>query len=143
MANGLEQVLMVLSTTAERWERLAESLPVDLLQRSPAAGEWSAVECLQHLVNTERRVSPPSPRGTIRRALSSSRGSQRAGEPNSNIPGVNRLSAHKVKTWPWVISMLRSSRFSRPRANSSPWPLSSAACPVTMGWPNQVHCTAR
>ncbi len=58
MANILEQVLMVLSTTAERWERLAKSLPVDLLQRRPAAGEWSAVECLQHLVDTELEVFP-------------------------------------------------------------------------------------
>jgi hypothetical protein len=58
MANVLEQVLMVLSTTAERWDGLAKSVPVDLLKRRPAAGEWSAVECLQHLINTEREVFP-------------------------------------------------------------------------------------
>lgn len=58
MANRLEQVVMVLSTTAGRWEHLAKTLPAELLQRRPAAGEWSAVECLQHLIDTEREVFP-------------------------------------------------------------------------------------
>ncbi|MGA3058179.1 MAG: DinB family protein [Candidatus Limnocylindrales bacterium] len=43
----------VLVTTPERWERLAESVDVALLQRRPAPGEWSALECLQHLLDTE------------------------------------------------------------------------------------------
>lgn len=30
----------------------------DLLNRSPAPGEWSALECLQHLLDTERYVFP-------------------------------------------------------------------------------------
>jgi hypothetical protein len=29
-----------------------------LLSRVPAPGEWSAIECLQHLVDTERQVFP-------------------------------------------------------------------------------------
>lgn len=48
----------VLSTTPERWLRLAETLPVALLQRQPVAGEWPALACLQHLIDTERFVFP-------------------------------------------------------------------------------------
>jgi hypothetical protein len=58
MSGVLEQVMAVLSTTPERWERLAGSLPAELLRRKPAAGEWSAMDCLQHLVDTEGGVFP-------------------------------------------------------------------------------------
>jgi hypothetical protein len=54
----LEHVQAILSTTPERWERLVGTLPVDLLTRPPAAGEWSALNCLQHLVDTERVLFP-------------------------------------------------------------------------------------
>ena len=47
-----------MSTTPERWERLTGTLPEALLQRKPAAEEWSAVDCLQHLVDTEGGVFP-------------------------------------------------------------------------------------
>lgn len=49
----------VLTTTPRRWLDLTANLPAELLTRAPAAGEWSAVECLQHLVDTERWVFPP------------------------------------------------------------------------------------
>jgi DinB superfamily len=62
----LEQVKAVLSTTPERWERLAGSLPAGLLGRKPAAGEWSAVDCLQHLVDTEGGVFPVRVRHFLR-----------------------------------------------------------------------------
>jgi len=48
----------VLSTTAARWRSLTETLPVELLSRAPAINEWSAIECLQHLVDTEKWVFP-------------------------------------------------------------------------------------
>lgn len=48
----------VLETTPVRWVELTAKLPVELLTRPPAAGEWSAVACLQHLVDTERSVFP-------------------------------------------------------------------------------------
>ncbi len=51
--NLLEHVQAVLSTTAPRWQRLAGMLPIELLARAPAPGEWSALECLQHLLDTE------------------------------------------------------------------------------------------
>src|SRR5215469_1937522 len=54
----LEQVQAVLSTTPERWQRLVSTLPIDLLTRPPIAGEWSALNCLQHLLDAERLLFP-------------------------------------------------------------------------------------
>ena len=54
----LEDVQAVLSTTPERWQRLVSTLPTDLLARPPVAGEWSAFNCLQHLVDAELQVFP-------------------------------------------------------------------------------------
>jgi len=51
-------VQAILSTTPERWQRLVSTLPGDLLTRPAAEGEWSALNCLQHLVDTERLVFP-------------------------------------------------------------------------------------
>ena len=48
----------VLETTAERWLKLTGSLPDELLTRPAAPGEWSALDCLQHLVDAERLVFP-------------------------------------------------------------------------------------
>lgn len=58
MTNALSWSHAVLQTTPERWLHLTEALPAELLSRSPADGEWSALECLQHLVDTERQVFP-------------------------------------------------------------------------------------
>jgi hypothetical protein len=55
----LSWVRAILTTTPARWLTLAEFLPAELLYRAPAAGEWSAAACLQHLVETERLVFPP------------------------------------------------------------------------------------
>ena len=52
-------VLPVLETTPRRWIQLASTLPAELLQRRPAPKEWSAYDCLRHLVDTERAVFPP------------------------------------------------------------------------------------
>ena len=54
----VEHVQAVLSITPERWQRLVSALPIDLLTRPPVAGEWSALNCLQHLLDTERQVFP-------------------------------------------------------------------------------------
>ena len=48
----------VLRTTPARWTALAESLEPELMRRVPAPGEWSAAECLHHLVEAEREVFP-------------------------------------------------------------------------------------
>ena len=52
-------VLPVLETTPQRWIQLASRLPPELFQRKPAAKEWSAYDCLRHIVDTERAVFPP------------------------------------------------------------------------------------
>jgi uncharacterized damage-inducible protein DinB len=53
MTDVLDTVKAVLATTAPRWLNLTKTLPVDLLNRQPAAGGWSATECLIHLLDTE------------------------------------------------------------------------------------------
>jgi uncharacterized damage-inducible protein DinB len=53
-----QDVHAVLSSTSERWQRLVSTLPADLLARPPAEGEWSALECLRHLLDTERQNFP-------------------------------------------------------------------------------------
>jgi uncharacterized damage-inducible protein DinB len=47
-------ITTVLVTTPSRWQALAQALPEALLSRKPAAGEWSALECLQHIIDVER-----------------------------------------------------------------------------------------
>jgi hypothetical protein len=42
-----------LATTPARWESLAQALPIDRLLERPATGEWSALDCLQHLLDSE------------------------------------------------------------------------------------------
>jgi uncharacterized damage-inducible protein DinB len=53
MENMLDSIRAVLSITPIHWENMARSLPAELLTRRPAAGEWSALECLQHILDTE------------------------------------------------------------------------------------------
>lgn len=58
MENIIEVALRMLELTPARWTSLAETYPAELLAQRPAAGEWSALECLAHLVDTERNVLP-------------------------------------------------------------------------------------
>lgn len=59
MANILlAQVRAVLTTTPTRWEALTATLSPALLAQAPAPGEWSALGCLRHLLDTERFVFP-------------------------------------------------------------------------------------
>jgi len=51
-------VLPVLETTPQRWLQLASMLSPELFQWKPAPKEWSAYECLRHIVDTERSVFP-------------------------------------------------------------------------------------
>ncbi|HLW03445.1 MAG TPA: DinB family protein [Ktedonobacterales bacterium] len=57
-ANTIPQARAVLSLTPARWLSLAETVPNDLLTRPPKPGEWSAAECLRHILDTERWVFP-------------------------------------------------------------------------------------
>jgi hypothetical protein len=58
MEEALQRIRAVLETTAPRWSNLTETLPRDLLDHPPAPGEWSAAQCLQHLLDAERQVFP-------------------------------------------------------------------------------------
>ncbi|HEX7498476.1 MAG TPA: DinB family protein, partial [Candidatus Limnocylindrales bacterium] len=52
------RVREVLSTTPDRWRGLTATIDLGLMQRRPAPGEWSAFECLEHLLDTEVEVFP-------------------------------------------------------------------------------------
>ena len=54
----VEQVQAVLSVTPDRWQQLVGTLSIDLLTRPPATGEWSALRCLQHVLDAERALFP-------------------------------------------------------------------------------------
>ncbi|MFN8454675.1 MAG: DinB family protein [Anaerolineae bacterium] len=58
MDNIIAVTRAVLQTTPRHWQHLTQSLPAALLTTPAAPGEWSALECLQHLVDTERAVFP-------------------------------------------------------------------------------------
>ena len=58
MEDVLSKTGMVLSTTSARWLELVDHLPTDLLDRGAAPGEWSALDCLSHLLDTEQFVFP-------------------------------------------------------------------------------------
>ncbi len=53
MENPLLWTRTLLTTTPNRWLVLTGSLPPELLAMRPADAEWSAVECLQHLIDVE------------------------------------------------------------------------------------------
>ena len=44
----------IFRNTPSRWAGMAQSFPLELLARVPAPGEWSALECLQHILDTEQ-----------------------------------------------------------------------------------------
>jgi hypothetical protein len=46
----------ILRVNGARWQSLASGVDRELLARRPAAGEWSALECLGHTVDTESVV---------------------------------------------------------------------------------------
>jgi hypothetical protein len=53
MSDIFKTVRGVLETTPQRWENLTQKNSFDLLTTPPAPGEWSALECLQHILDTE------------------------------------------------------------------------------------------
>src|SRR5215472_11087062 len=56
MTDILDSARRLLSITPGRWQSLVEAAPDELLQRAPAPGEWSAAQCLDHLLVAERAV---------------------------------------------------------------------------------------
>ena len=58
MDTTLTRIRAILATTPQRWSQLVETLPEDVLRERPAPAEWSALQCLQHMLDTEREVFP-------------------------------------------------------------------------------------
>lgn len=58
MSEILSQARALLAITPARWRALVDAADPTLLVRRPAPGEWSALECLQHLLDTEDHVFP-------------------------------------------------------------------------------------
>ena len=56
MTDIIEQARSILITTPGRFLAMAESLPIHLLAYQPKPGEWSALECLMHLLEVEEKV---------------------------------------------------------------------------------------
>ena len=54
MNKMMESVKAILSTTPVRWLKLAQALPLEILSQPPAPEQWSALECLQHMIDTEQ-----------------------------------------------------------------------------------------
>jgi hypothetical protein len=54
MASILPWTISVIETTPERWKRLTQNIPNELLRQPAKTGEWSAIECLHHLVASEK-----------------------------------------------------------------------------------------
>ena len=54
--SDLDAIRRLLATTVPRWEQLIETLQPAALERRPRPGEWSAADCLEHLLHTERAV---------------------------------------------------------------------------------------
>ena len=55
---AIDWAVSILTTTPTRWSNLVQSVPVELLLQKPAPTEWSALDCLQHIVDTERLTMP-------------------------------------------------------------------------------------
>ena len=58
MDDLIATVRAVLAATPARWQALTDTLPIALLERPPQPGQWSALDCLRHLSDTERWVFP-------------------------------------------------------------------------------------
>jgi hypothetical protein len=58
MHNPLTEILAILDTTPARWTVLCRGLTPEIMRRQPLPGEWSALECLFHILDTEKYVFP-------------------------------------------------------------------------------------
>ena len=56
MDNLLANLKAVMQSTPQRFQQFVEIYPDDLIRRQPKEGEWSALECLVHLIDTDRDI---------------------------------------------------------------------------------------
>jgi hypothetical protein len=91
--NLVPRVQSILRTTPQRWISLAGTLPPELLRRTPAPGEWSALECLRHLVDTERAVFPARINHLLRGEDFPGFNPDREGSRAGSVPDPEELAA--------------------------------------------------
>lgn len=65
MNDFIAELKAVLVTTPGRWLALTEHFSEASLRRHPAPGEWSALECLLHLIDLDRSVFPQRVRSIL------------------------------------------------------------------------------
>jgi len=65
MVDLLTDLRAILETTPTRWRTLTAHVSEDLLRRQPKQSEWSALECLQHLIDLDRGVFPQRVRALL------------------------------------------------------------------------------
>jgi len=58
MFKPFDTILPVLKSTPARWKALCETIPTELLRRKPEPDEWSALDCLIHILDTEKNIFP-------------------------------------------------------------------------------------
>src|SRR5215475_12113582 len=51
MSESLTRIRAILATTPQRWNALVAALPDEVLRERPSPAEWSALECLEHLLD--------------------------------------------------------------------------------------------
>jgi hypothetical protein len=56
MSDVTNQLIGLLRANGERWQALATGIDPALLRRRPEPGEWSALECIGHAMDTEAGV---------------------------------------------------------------------------------------
>ncbi len=59
VSEALTRIRAILTTTPLRWKSADRDHPRRPAAPAPGPAEWSALECLQHIVDTERLVFPP------------------------------------------------------------------------------------
>jgi len=92
MFDLLKESHAVLHTTPLYWTNLTARLSSDLLKRAPAEGEWSALACLQHLVDTERWVFPVRVRAFLAGEDFPAFDPETQGKIGSQVPSLSELA---------------------------------------------------
>src|SRR5438105_2997585 len=54
--SNLGAIRQVMATTVPRWQHLIDTVDDEILERKPTPSEWSAADCLEHLLHAERAV---------------------------------------------------------------------------------------
>jgi hypothetical protein len=98
MSDLIAQALSILRTSVDRWAAIA-SVDPSLLARQPEPGEWSAIQALQHAVDTELEVYDARVRAI------------RAGESFPGYDPETRGHVHRITlTGPELVEQLRPMR---------------------------------